>query len=190
VQHIDEEAGLAGQEAVTPLQGEVEAGLQDVGGVRLLEAGAEGQEAVVDEQQLVPHAAGEVGQQPGGVARVPLLADAAQVTLEPTRTVGDDGRSGCTGGPMDSVGGLRGTHVHRIPLDDIDVDTPGHRPHTVGHQAGVLRRLLDVVDLQDAAVGIEVLPHRRGRIRLEEHPVAGPTVAQLGVPLDVIVAGG
>lgn len=190
MQHINEEAGLSRQEAVPPLQRKLKAGFKDIRGVRLLESGAQSQEAIVDEQQLIPDTPREVGQQPAGVPRVPLLADPTQVTLKAARTVRNDGCSRSTSRPMNAVRGLRRTHMSRIAFDDIYVYAPGHWPHAVGHQTGVLRRLLNVVDLEDAAIGIEVLPHGSGGVRLEEHPVAGPTIAELGIPLDVVVAGG
>jgi len=90
---------------------------------------------------------------------------------------------------MDAISGLRRADVDGIPFDDIDVNAAGYGTHTVGDQAGVLRWLLNVVDLQDAAVGIEVLPHGGGRVRLEKHAISGPAVAQLGISLDVIVTG-
>jgi len=60
MQHIDEEAGLARQETLPSLQCEFEAGLQNVGGVRLLESRTQCKETVVDEQQFIPDAAGEI----------------------------------------------------------------------------------------------------------------------------------
>lgn len=77
VQHINQKARLAGQKALPALQCVLEAGLQNVGRVGLLETGTQCQESVVDEQQFVAHTAGEVGQQPAGVARITLLANAS-----------------------------------------------------------------------------------------------------------------
>lgn len=188
MQHIDEETSFSRKEAMPPLESKIKAGLEDVRGVGLLKAGTQRQESVVDQQELIADTAGEVGQQPARVSCVPLLADPPQVTLEAARTVGDNGRSRGTGWPVDSVGGLGGAHVHRISLDHVDVDTTGDGTDTVGDQAGVLRRLLDVVDLQDAAVRVQVLPHGGGRVGLEEHSVPGPAVAKLSVSFDVIVS--
>lgn len=188
MQHIDEETSFSRQEAMPPLESKIEAGLEDVGGVGLLKASTQRQESVVDQQELVADTSREVGQQPARVSCVPLLADPPQVTLEAPRTVGDNGRSGGTGWPVDSVGGLGGTHVHRISLDHVNVDTPGDGTDAVGDQAGILRRLLDVIDLEDAAVRVKVLPHGGGRVRLEKHSVPGPTVAKLSVSLDVVVS--
>lgn len=164
VQHIDEEARLARQKALTALQCVLEAGLQNVGRVSLLEAGTQCQESVVDEQQLVAHTAGEVGQQPARVARITLLANASRVTLKSTRAIGNDGRTWGTRWPVHTVAGLRQTNMRRIALDHIDIDTPRDWTHTVRDKAGVLRRFLNVVDLQYAAIWVKVLPHCRRRV--------------------------
>lgn len=110
------------------------------------------------------------------------------MTLKSTRAISDNGRTWCTRWPVHTVAGLCQANMRRIAFDHIDIDTPRDWTYTVRDEACVLRGLLNVVDLQYAAIWVKILPHCRRCVRLKEHPIPCPAVAQLSVAFDIIVA--